>query len=169
MARSTLNDMYGFADPVLSFDFDLIVANPPGGGSGKALTVKCKTSAIPGQSFEPVEVAAHGYVLKYAGRPMFPRTLPFSLYETTDMSSRDVVIRWMRATRNYRTGVGGTSASYKTTGEIHLYNSAGTVIRIVKCFGMWVEDLSDSNLDGATSDAVSLDGSLSYDYAEDQF
>jgi hypothetical protein len=167
MSRTTLDDIYQFDDYLVSVDFDLIIPNLPGGGNAKAITVKCRTSALPGSSLEPVEIGLHGFVIKRPGRRVFPRQLPFTLYESGDMTSRDAIIGWMNACRGARTMAGVGSRAYRTTGDIIIYNDAGTIVRRVRMFGMWPEELSDSDLSGDSSNPMEVSGQLSYDTAED--
>ena len=60
MARTSYSDMSGLPDPLLSYNFDLVIPNIPGGGNTKALTIKCQSTSLPGKSLEDVTVTAHG-------------------------------------------------------------------------------------------------------------
>jgi hypothetical protein len=167
MPRVTVEDVYSFPDPVIGFDFNLIIPNPPGGGNGRALNVKCKTTSLPGTSIEPVEVALHGHKRKVPGARTFPRTLPFTLLETTDFSSRDTLIRWMDKCRSAKTQAGSPTRECTTTATVEVLNAAGDVIRQVELYYAWVEELSDTDLSGDSSNAMEVSGNLSYDWFKD--
>lgn len=167
MARVTIDDIYAFPDPVIGFNFNLIVENPPGGGNSKALNVKCKSTALPGSSIEPVEIALKGHVIKRAGRRMFPRTLPFVLVETTDFSSRQTIRRWMNATRRAKDQAGQGSNVYAVDATIEVLNDAGEVLYPVVLRKAWVEDLGDADLSGEGSNPLDFSGQLSYDIVQE--
>jgi hypothetical protein len=167
MARVSVDDIYSFPDPVIGFNFNLIVENPPGGGSAKALNVKCKSTSLPGSSIEPVEVSLHGHVIKRAGRRTFPRTLPFTLVETTDFSSRRTIRRWMNAARKARDQSGQGSNVYAVDATVEVLNDAGEVLYPVILRKAWVEELGDADLTGESSNPLDFSGQLSYDIVQE--
>lgn len=167
MGRVALTDIYAFPDPVIGFNFNLIVPNPPGGGSGRALNVKCKSTSLPGSSIEPVEVALHGHVIKRAGRRTFPRSLPFSLLETTDFSSRLTLRKWMNTARRAKDQGGTDSSVYAVDATIEVLNDAGDILYSVVCVKAWPEELSDSDLSGEGSNPLEFSGQLSYDVVQE--
>jgi hypothetical protein len=46
-------------------------------------------------------------------------------------------------------------------------NAAGDVIRQVELYYAWVEELSDTDLSGDSSNAMEVSGNLSYDWFKD--
>ena len=100
MARTKLDDVIGLPDPLLQYNFDLVIANIPGGADIANFKTKIMTSAIPGMTIEPVVVDLHGFTIEYAGRKQYTRTLPFEILELRDMKSRDALRDWHDMTRD---------------------------------------------------------------------
>lgn len=168
MARSSYADMSGLPDPVLSYNFDLLIPNLPGGGNSKALTIKCQSTSLPGMSLEDVTVAAHGIELKYAGRPIYTHTLSATFWETRDMTTRDALMANMLLARNAKANTGDYKVNYSTLGFILLYDDTGSnVIRTTQLEGFYTQDLQEVALDGATSTALQMQATFFFDLFTD--
>ncbi len=168
MARTSYSDMSGLPDPVLSYNFDLIIPNIPGGGNTRALTIKCQSSALPGMSLEDVTVSGHGIELKYAGRPVYTHTLSASFWETRDMTTRDALMAWMLLGRNAKQNTGDYKVNYSTLAQTLIYDDTGSnVIRTIQYEGFYCQDLQEIALDGGQSTALQVQATFFYDIFTD--
>lgn len=165
MARTHLQDIRGLPDPLLSYNFDLVI-RPKGGGDGRPLTVKCQSTSIPGMQIESVTVALKGAEVKYAGRRMFTKTLEASIIETRDMSTYNALQSWFNAARNPVANTGGYKADYSSVVELVLYDDIPSVVKTFKLFGVYPETLSDAALESSSSTVVAYSLTLSYDFFE---
>lgn len=165
MARTKFADTLGLLDPLLQFNFDLIIPNMPGTQGYNARTFKTKimTTSIPGRTIEPVEIALHGAAYDTAGRTVYTRTLPFEILETRDLASRDALMQWHRFCRN-DSSLGAYYSEYATTVELRLNDDKDNVVRIIRLYKCWLESFDDASLDGSASAAVTVTGSLRYSH-----
>jgi len=163
MARTHLQDIRSLPDPLLSYNFDLII-RPKGGGNGRPLTVKCQSTSIPGMQIESVTLSLKGAEAKYAGRRMYTKTLEASITETRDMSTYNAIQSWFDTIRNPVANTGSYKADYSSTVQLILYDDIPTAVKTFNLFGVYPETLSDAPLESSSSTIVSYNLTLSYDY-----
>lgn len=163
MSRTKFDDVVALPDPLLQFNFDLIIPQIPGANNYDVRTFKTKimTTSIPGRTIEPVEIALHGSTIDTAGRVQYTRTLAFEMLETRDMSSRDALMAWHRLTRN-DSSLGEYYANYTTTVDLRLYDDKDRIVRIIRLYNCWLESFDDAGLDGSASASVTISGTLRY-------
>ena len=159
----TLTDVRGMGNTLKQNNYDLVIPNPPAGGDGDILRLAVASSAIPGFSSEIVERAHHGHVIKEAGRGMFPRTLPAEFFETSELTALTLLKAWHTLQWNNETGEQSDTNAYKTDGYIILLDAARKESKKVRFKGLFIEDVADSPLDGASSEIVRVSVTFSYD------
>ncbi len=168
MARTSYSDMSGLPDPLLSYNFDLVIPNIPGGGNTKALTIKCQSTSLPGKSLEDVTVTAHGVELKYAGRVVYTHTQQATFYETRDLTTRDALRGWMESARDVPTNSGDYKVNYGTLAYLLLYDDTVTnVIRTIQFDGFFCQDMQEATLEGSGSSVVTISATFYYDLWKD--
>lgn len=167
MSRIGLSDVSGLPDPLLQYQFELIIPTIPGQGNGKGLAQRCKTTSLPGSQLEDVEVTLHGVTVKYAGRTTFSHDLQATLVETRDLYVRDTIRKWLDFCRDIRNTSGNYKSQYATTAIIQLYDDTNTVIRQIKLSGFFPKTLDDAGVDGSASSPVEPSVTFSYDYWTD--
>jgi hypothetical protein len=167
MSRSSLQNTLSLADPALSYNFDLLLPTIPGSSDTRDLTFKCMTTNIPAPSAEPVEVALHGVVLKYAGRKIYTHEIEVTFLETADYSTRQKFINWNEAMRSWINNTGLLAAGYKTNAQLIVYNDLPQVVRTVNVFGLWPATIGEQALDGAASNVVTMAITFNFDYLVD--
>lgn len=167
MARPSYSDVRSLPDPLLSYNFALVIPNIPGGGDTKRLTLKCQSTSIPGTSVEDVTVSLHGIDLKFAGRQMWTHTLSATYIETRDMGTRFAVKQWIEFARNSRNNSGNFKSDYATIADLILYDDVGNEIRTIRMEGFFPQNLDDAAVDGTNSAAVTVTVSWVYDSAFD--
>jgi hypothetical protein len=168
MARTSLQDVRSLADPQLQYNWDVFIPVMPGTSNSRSFTYKAMTTSIPGAMLEKVAVDLHGVSLQYAGRANYSHSLPITLLETTDIGTRDMLIRWQKIARNWNTNTGTSKDVYSTTVELVLYNDIPIETRRIKLIGCFVESVDDASVDGSASAAVQVSCTLSYDYVEEE-
>lgn len=168
MSRTKLIDVGGLPDPLMQYNFDLFVPNVPGvtGFDARDFKTRVLTTSIPGRTIEPVEVSLHGVTIDYAGRVQYQRTLAFEMLETRNMKARDVLMAWHKFTRD-NSSQGSYHAEYSTSADLRLYDDKDNIVRTIRLQNAWLESFDDSGLDGASSAAVQVSGSLRYFYYDD--
>lgn len=152
--------------PLRQYNFELIIPSWPGGGDGSLLRIPVLTTSLPGFSSEPIESMVAGFTEKFAGRGMFPRSLPVEYRETRTVAVWSALYDWNQMAFDSETGVQSEDiigSGYRTTGYLKLYNEARDEVKSITFEGMWPEDVSDVSLDGSASDVVRVSATFSYD------
>lgn len=166
MARTSLAQIRSLPDPLASWNFDLIITGLPVGDT-QALTLKCRTSMLPGLSAEDVTVQLHGHDLKYLGRPMWEHTLQVTYLETRDLTTRDTIRSWIEFARNARNNTGAYKADYEAVGDLVLYDDRANAIRTIRHYGFYPQLMDSPTLDGGNSAPVEFNITFFYDFHVD--
>lgn len=167
MARTSLSDVSGLADPILSYNFDLMFPSIPGGGDTRALTVKCMTTALPGMELEQVTSALHGVEVSHAGRQIYSKTFQATFYETRDGQTRGAIRRWIEFARNNGKNTGNFKRDYAIAAELLVYDDIPNIINTIKVFGLFPKQIDDQSFDGSNSNVITSSVTFSYDYTEE--
>jgi hypothetical protein len=168
MARTSLSDIRSLPDPLLSYNWDLILPRIPGYSDSKPFTFKCQTAAVPGMMLEQVPVALHGVELRYAGRKNYSHSMSVTILETRDMSSRAMFLAWNETARSWLNNTGSYKDVYGVNAELVLYDDIPTQIRKITLVGAWPEDVGEGSLDGSQSAAVTYTVQFSFDFSIDE-
>ena len=167
MARTSLQDVRSIGDPLQTWNWDLIIPTMPGTSDSRGFTFKCQTASIPGMLLEQVPVMLHGVELRYAGRKNYSHSLPVTILETADMSSRAMFVAWNELARSWLLNTGTTKDVYSTNIQLVLYNDIPAAVRTITLQGAWPENVDDAPLDGQTSGIVTYNITFSFDLPVD--
>jgi hypothetical protein len=167
MARTSLQDVAGLPDPLLSYNFDLIFPSIPGGGNSRGMTVKCMSTALPGMQIEQQTAALHGVEVNYAGRQIWQKTFQATFIETRDADTRKQIRRWIEFARNNRGNSGHYKADYSVDAIMLLYDDIPNVIQETKIVGCFPTQLDDVNMEGSQGTIVQVSVTFSYDWTEE--
>lgn len=167
MARTSHADVMSLPDAAQTWNFDLFIPNIPGGISGRDLTIKCKSSAIPGSSIEPIPIELHGVKKQEGGRATYQHTFTAMFLETVDYKTMSDFRRWRDLIRSWKRNKGALSSEYKVNLEIDLYDNAGNITNTQMIVGAWPQDIQEVQLNGAESQAVEISITFSFDYIDD--
>lgn len=171
MTRSSLQDVSGLTDPLLSYNFDLIFPRIPGfSGNTQPLTIKCQSSTLPGMQLEAVPLSIHGVEVSYAGRQIWTKTFNATFIETRDGATRASMRAWMRYARNnvdnqghYKNGSDG----YAVNPLMYLYDDIPNIIDQVQIFGVFPTNMEDITMDGSQGSIVTTSMTYSFDYTQE--
>lgn len=165
--RHKYSDLSRIKDPLMVYNFNLLIANVPGGGDGEQLMLRCQSTSIPGMQIDQVPVDLRGMTLRYAGRHMYGGTLPATYIEARDLKTRSALLRWMYFARDFRNATGNYKADYATNIDVELFDDREqTVIRTIRCFGAFPTEVQEVNLESAGQNAV-VSVTFSYDWFQD--
>lgn len=163
MPRTDFEDVDALLDPLLMYNWDLVIPQVPGvqGHNAKNFKSRIMTTSLPGRIIESVVQDLKGVTRETAGRVQYTRSLPFELMETRDLIARDTLAGWSRYARN-DSGLGTYYSEYSTMVNLLLFDDHDQVIRNIALHRCWIEMFDDSPLDGSASAAVNLNGVLKY-------
>lgn len=167
MRRTGLEDISTIKDPLLLYNWGLVIPNIPGGGNSYQLTLRAQISSIPGLNIEPALVALRGMELHYAGRPTWTKSLPFTYIEARDMETRQSLLRWMYLARDFRNNTGTFKEDYAVNCDLELYDDTGAVIRTIRFFGVFPLTLDDLATESQGTTVAAMSGTFSFDYFRD--
>lgn len=168
MSRTSLQDVSGLTDPLLSYNFDLIFPRIPGGGNTRAMTIKCMSTAIPGMQLEQQTASLHGVEINYAGRQIWSKTFQATFIETRDAGTRAAIRKWIEYARNNKNNQGNYKRDYGVDAVLHLYDDIPNIIQETKIVGCFPTQLDDVNMDGGQGTLVQVTCTFSYDWTEEQ-
>lgn len=166
MSRTSSLDIRSLKDPLLTYNWDLIIPVMPGTPDSRQFTYKAMSATIPGRMLEQVAVNLAAVEVRYAGRENNSHSWAVTLHETRDVGTRDALLRWQAIARNNRANTGSYKSVYAATAQLVLYDDIPSEVRRIVMYGVWPETVDDSSLDRA-SGAVSTSVTLSYDDFED--
>lgn len=166
MARTSLQDIQSTQDPLLAYNFDIILPPLPGGGSNRQLTIRCQSTTIPESQLEQTSVEAHGIKLNFAGRRTWTGTWSATFFETRTNSTRDAIVAWQELARSWIGNAGTYKSVYSIPVEIVLYDDLPQVIRRIKMVGVFPTDTGAPSFD-YTATVVTYQVQFSFDYTED--
>lgn len=168
MGRTTWQEVDRLPDPLAQYNFDLVIPNVPGvdGIYARDFKTKIMSTVIPGRTIEPIQIDLKGVTKEFAGRVQYPRVMPFELVETRDLASRKVLLGWHKFTRN-DSSLGAYANDYMTTAELLLYDDMDNIVRTIRLKRAWLESFDDAAVDGGSSAAVTISGTLKYFIATD--
>lgn len=164
MARTSLSDVSGLADPILSYNFDMMFPSFPGGGDARSMIVKCMTTVLPGMELEQVTSALHGVEVSHAGRQIFSKTFQATFYETRDGATRGSIRKWIEFARNNGKNAGNFKRDYAITVDLLVYDDIPNIINTIKVFGLFPKQIDDQSFDGSNSNVITSSVTFSYDY-----
>jgi hypothetical protein len=167
MGRTSLQDVRSLPDALQQWNWDLIIPAMPGTANSRAFTIKAMTTSIPGAQLEPTTIDLHGVTIKQAGRVKYTNTLPVTLLETRDMSTRLMIRNWQKMARDLATNSGSYKSVYATTIEMVLYDDVPQVVQRLRLVGAWPESLDDTSVDSGQAGAVQFNVTFSYDYVDE--
>ena len=167
MGRITFQQINNLPDTLDSNAFELLLGVLPGSGNSLPLTLKCQTVSIPGFSNEAFESNLHGYVKKFRGRKMFSRTLSVTYLEVSDGSTYKALKSWDEYIAGSRSGnSGGFQIDYSVQSSLVIYNTIGNVASRINFVNMFLQEVSDIQLDGNSSQPMQVSATLSFDQIE---
>ena len=164
MARIGWNQVNNLPDTLDTSAFELLLGTIPGSGSSQQLTLKCQQASIPGFSNEAWESNLHGYVKKFRGRKMFSRTLSVTYLETVDGATYKQLNAWDEYIAGSRSGNSQAfQRGYSVQSRLIVYNTIGAVANSINFDNMFLQEVSDIQLDGTSSQAALVQVTLSFD------
>lgn len=167
MGRTSHSDVMALPDAAQTWNFDLFFPSIPGGTNAREMTIKCKTTSLPGSSIEPVAIELHGVKKQEAGRATYQHTFTATFMEVASYETLNDLRRWRDLARSWKRNSGANSSEYKVNLEIDLYDNAGNITSTQIIVGAWPQDINEVQLNGAESQAVEISVTFSFDYVDD--
>ena len=168
MPKVTLDEFSSTKDPLLDYNFEFLIPNPPVGGTEYARTLRifCKTGVKPGSTVEEVLKEAFGHQLNYAGRKIFSHALSTEYNENAEMAVYKDLEAWHNLIRATQTQTGAVKAEYAVKAIFRIFNMDGSVVKEYNIYGVWPKQVPDLQFSGAAQ-AVPVSIEWSFDYAEE--
>lgn len=165
MARTHLSEMLLVADPLQTWNWDIIIPNVPGGAAPRAITYKAISTEVPASSMEQVPLNAHGVKLNFAGRRTWSGTWTVEMFETRTEGTRDALFRWLEFARSWEQNSGNYKENYAVTAELILYDDIPQEVRRIKVFGAFPTEVGTAQLN-QESDIIRYSVTFSFDYTD---
>lgn len=164
MPRISFAQVNSIPDVLDQTAFELIMGNVPLAGGTEDLTIKCQNVSLPGVSTEAWEAMMHGHVKRFRGRKVYPRQLTAAFYEDSAMGTINKFAQWLEFIAGTESGNSqGFQEEYSVDAELRIYNTIGDVISVHTFEHFYPQDLPDVQMDGSSSQGVSVSVTFSYD------
>lgn len=162
---ANIEEIRNLADPLKGYQFKITIANPPGEGAGiELLQFRCTAAPLPGRDIDQVVTSLDGFDVSDAGRIAGPRTWTTTFTEGTDTQIITRIDSWQKIVRDPVTGVQASRSDYKRTATVEIYNNARETTLTRTLVGIWPQSMGEIGFDKASSEAVTLDVTWSFDY-----
>lgn len=167
MSKVTLDEFLSTGDPLLDDNFELIISNPPVGGSefARSLRIMCKTGVKPGSTINEVLKEAFGYQARYAGNKIWSGSLQTEFNENSEMAIYGPLEEWHELIRSTKQGTGKFKKEYAVKATMRIFRQDGTTVYEATIHGLWPKVVPDLNFTGAAQ-AIPVQIDWSFDYAE---
>ena len=170
MARSSLDDFQGsIVDPAQTWNYDLMFERLPTGVSGSTsmLRIRCQAVTLPGVTFDPVDVEAHGIKLRFRGRRTYSNQFTATFIENVDYTTYSLFKQWHMLALSWTNNTGVSSAVYKVPCTITAYDDPGNTVFEETLYGVWPQEVADISYDGSGSDYVKPEVTFAFDYKDE--
>lgn len=145
MGMDALRDT--LSNPAKTYLWEVLFANPIGGGDGNLVELRCQTTNIPGRGHGEILIPYKGTPgIKFPGRLTMDHSWAVTFIEGTDKKVFDFLHGWQQAITNDRTGIGGPDIAIKS--DIYLRclrmdndSDAWLTIKLIGCYPQTVDSV----------------------------
>lgn len=123
-----------------------------------------KTASRPAIEAEPVEIHHINTVRKIKGKSLW-QDMTMTLYDPIVPSGAQMVMDWIRAGHESLTGRDGYASFYKREVGFKVLGPVGDVVEEWRLSGAYVASANFGDMDWTSSDPMSIEVTVSYDYA----
>jgi hypothetical protein len=162
MSNATLKS--NITNPARVYLWNVIIAQPVGGGDTTTLMLRCLTSELPGRSFGTIEVPyKQGPNLQYSGKLKYDHTLACTFIESEDNKTFQAFYNWCQSTIHDVTNIGAGDTDIKTDISLQLITTKDEEYMQIKLKGCWVQSMGKLSLDYSTEGVVMLPITFRFD------
>lgn len=159
-----MGQVMSMPDVLLVDMFDMTIPAVPGGGDSEALMIRNQTAVLPGRRNDPIPVELHRYKVNFAGKMQFTNTFTSTYVDSIDLKVTNALRNWQNLITNPDTGIPYMKSEYATTGIISIYGGNNKVVEQRTFFGLWVANIADVQLNGASDTPLTYNVTWCYDY-----
>jgi len=170
MANMSIENLKNnLTNPARSYLWEVLFANPIGGGDAETMELRCQTTAIPGRSVGEILIPFKGSAgMKVPGKLTMTHLWPATFVESTDKKIFEALQAWNQAIANARTGIGTLDALLKSNIYLRLLDAQGNIYLKIKLVGCYPQSVDDVPLAFETEGVIMYTVAFSYDYWEEQ-
>lgn len=123
-----------------------------------------KTASRPSVTTEVVELDHINIKRKIKGKTTW-EDMTISLYDPIVPSGAQQVMEWLRMSHEALTGRDGYAAFYKKSLNFKMLGPVGDVVELWTLKGAWVSSVNFGDMDWSGNDPMSIEVTVTYDYA----
>lgn len=158
-------------DPAKVFQYRLTISPLPSviaGITSEELNLRVNSVDLPGFTIEQTQVTyAGGWTVNYPGRRVWDYTWNTEITEAISGKVYKALRTWAALCYNPETGLAAPSSLVKSTGLIELLDGDGKVTMSTRIQGIFPQQVASVSLDRASSEAVRIPVTWSFDYIPD--
>ena len=156
------------SNPARTYLWEVMFANPVGGGDKDVLTLRCQTTNLPGRSVGEILIpfkASPG--IKVPGKLTMSHTWVSSFIEGADKKVFAALHAWQQIITHDRLNIGGPTIAIKTDIYLRLLDTKGAVYLKIRLVGCYVQAVDDVALAYTDEDTIKYSATFSYDFWEE--
>lgn len=165
--RTSFSDVQSLQTYAQSWNFDLIFKTIPSAVSTeiKELKYRCKTSALPGATFDDLLVELHGVSVNRPGRKTFSHHFTATFVESMSLSCYNGFMQWSSMIHSWENNTRATGSSAMVDASLIVYgDDATTIEREIQLSNVWPQEVSEISFDGGASNAIETSITFSFDH-----
>lgn len=169
VSRISMSQFQALPDMLSNDNWVFMLSGIPGynGSVFNDVCLKALSATIPGVSQEAFQVTIAGFVRFFRGRKLYSHTLSIALSETVDFSATNAMRSWNEYIAGTNSGTSkGYSNDYTVTGTIYTFDTTGKAVDVANFRKLQLTDLGDTSLNGESTQAMTLNPTFRFDYAE---
>jgi len=152
-----------FQDGARSYLFYIMLTNPVSTLGTEKTSYLVRTSSVPEDTIEPIEVPWQGTMYKLGSTHTYADwTVTFSIDVNHKLHTD--FINWQKMIHDPETNVHGNPTTYMVDQEIWLLNTAGVVTKRMKLVSAWPQTIGEISLDHSSKELQTFDVTFTYLY-----
>jgi len=153
-------------NPAKAYLWEVLFANPIGGGDAESLELRCQTTVIPGRSVGDILIPFKGTGgIRFPGKLTFSHDWPTTFVESSeDAKTFKALHAWNQAIIDARTGIGGPDVTIKADIYLYLLDTEGNVWLKIKLVGCYPKTVDDVPVAYDAEGNIAFAATFSYDY-----
>lgn len=147
-----------------TYNWEVIIPNPLGGGDSEAFMLRCQSASKPGRMFTPIHIDyKQGPGFNIPGKNRYEQTWTVTVLEGEDAAMHDFLYGWQQNIVNDETEVGFGDAFVKRDIYFRTHSTAGEETLKIKLIGAWPSNVPSTPFGMVGEDVVKYSVTFSFD------
>lgn len=152
------------SNPARVYLWEMLIINPVGGGDGDVLSIRCRSTSVPGKSFGNIDIPFKQTAgIRVHGKETYSHEITLEFIEGEDRKVFDAIHAWHQQTIHNRTGKGLSDDELKRDMVLNLVKTSGEDWMNLKLMGCYPQAVPDVPLNYETEGEFRYSVTFAYD------